>query len=114
VRLASRCCRDRGPSPMFGRWSYEMKWDGFRAIVRTVEGLRVHSRRGRNMTALLRALDELPAGVVSGYVYGFLPDRLAYAHVSCVACGAISSQGDEVGSSSRGAEIAVDQADCHG
>ena len=53
-----------GPLPQYGRWSYEVKWDGFRALVSTVAGLRVRSRRGWNMTALLPELEALPAGLV--------------------------------------------------
>ena len=32
--------------PTSGGWSFEVKWDGFRAIVSTEDGLRVRSRRG--------------------------------------------------------------------
>lgn len=39
-----------GPLPTLGDWSYEVKWDGFRAIVSTEGPLRVRSRRGWNMT----------------------------------------------------------------
>jgi hypothetical protein len=34
-----------GRLPTSGDWSYEVKWDGFRAIVSTESGLRVRSRR---------------------------------------------------------------------
>jgi ATP-dependent DNA ligase len=43
------------PDPMLARpaslpldsgYSYEVKWDGFRAVVSTENGLRVRSRRG--------------------------------------------------------------------
>ena len=33
-----------------GDYAYEVKWDGFRAIVSTEGTLRVRSRRGRDMT----------------------------------------------------------------
>jgi hypothetical protein len=33
-----------------GDYAYEVKWDGFRAIVSTEDGLRVWSRRGWDMT----------------------------------------------------------------
>jgi len=45
----------RIPEPMLARpaplprgpaWSFELKWDGFRALVSTEDGLRVRSRRG--------------------------------------------------------------------
>jgi ATP-dependent DNA ligase len=35
-----------GPLPLGQAWSFEVKWDGFRAIVSTEDGLRVRSRRG--------------------------------------------------------------------
>src|SRR5262245_6586706 len=53
-----------GPLPQTTGWSYEVKWDGFRAIVSTEDGLRVRSRRGWNMTSALPELAGLPAGVV--------------------------------------------------
>jgi ATP-dependent DNA ligase len=37
-------------------WFYGVKWDGFRAIVCTHDGLRVRSRRGRNLAALVPEL----------------------------------------------------------
>jgi ATP-dependent DNA ligase len=39
-----------GTLPTGSTWSFELKWDGFRALVSTEEGLRVRSRRGWNMT----------------------------------------------------------------
>jgi bifunctional non-homologous end joining protein LigD len=50
-----------GPLPTRGDWSFEVKWDGFRAIVST-EGapLRVRSRRGRDMAPLVPELSALP------------------------------------------------------
>jgi bifunctional non-homologous end joining protein LigD len=53
-----------GRLPRGEGWSYEVKWDGFRAIVCTHDGLRVRSRRGRNMAALLPELAELPDGLM--------------------------------------------------
>jgi ATP-dependent DNA ligase len=35
--------------PTRGSWAYEVKWDGFRAIVSTEGSLRVRSRRGWNL-----------------------------------------------------------------
>jgi bifunctional non-homologous end joining protein LigD len=60
------------PEPMLARpdrlprgdYSYEVKWDGFRAIVATEDRLRVLSRRGWNMTELLPELNALPRGLV--------------------------------------------------
>jgi bifunctional non-homologous end joining protein LigD len=49
-----------GELPTGEGWAYEVKWDGFRAIVSTEDGLRVRSRRGWNMTDRLPELGELP------------------------------------------------------
>ena len=53
-----------GPLPTRGEWAYEVKWDGFRALVSTEDGLRVRSRRGWNMTELVPELGEIPADVM--------------------------------------------------
>ena len=53
-----------GPIPTAPGWSFEVKWDGFRALVSTIDGLRVRSRRGWDMTPLLPELRSLPAGLV--------------------------------------------------
>jgi len=45
-------------------FAYEVKWDGFRAIVSTVNGLRVRSRRGWDMTHAVPELERLPAGLI--------------------------------------------------
>jgi bifunctional non-homologous end joining protein LigD len=42
-----------GPLPTGQGWRFELKWDGFRALVSTEDGLRVRSRRGWNMTPVL-------------------------------------------------------------
>jgi ATP-dependent DNA ligase len=39
-----------GRLPTSGDYAYEVKWDGFRAIVSTEGPLRVRSRRGWDMT----------------------------------------------------------------
>ena len=61
------------PQPMLSRlshdlpsgdYAYELKWDGFRAIVSTMDGLRVRSRRGWDMTELLPELADLPPRLV--------------------------------------------------
>ena len=65
-----------GPIPTRGDWSYEVKWDGFRAIVST-EGtpLRVRSRRGWDMTSLLPELSVLPiAATLDGELVAFGAD----------------------------------------
>ena len=53
-----------GPLPSSTGWLFEVKWDGFRAIVSTEDGLRVRSRRGWNMTDAVPELADLPAGLV--------------------------------------------------
>ncbi len=53
-----------GPLPELGNWAFEVKWDGFRALVSTAEGLGIRSRRGRDLTEIVRELDELPRGLV--------------------------------------------------
>jgi bifunctional non-homologous end joining protein LigD len=52
-----------GPLPK-GDYAYELKWDGFRAIVSTTGGLRVRSRRGWDMTELVPELADLPPRLV--------------------------------------------------
>ena len=53
-----------GPLPSGQGWSFELKWDGFRAIVSSEDGVRVRSRRGWDMTAMLPELRRLPSGLV--------------------------------------------------
>jgi bifunctional non-homologous end joining protein LigD len=53
-----------GPLPTSGDYSYEVKWDGFRAIVSTEGPLRVRSRRGWDMTDQLAFLADLPVRAV--------------------------------------------------
>jgi bifunctional non-homologous end joining protein LigD len=56
-----------GPLPRRSDYAFEVKWDGFRAIVATENGLRVRSRRGWDMTAHVNFLADLPAcGVFDG------------------------------------------------
>ena len=69
------------PSPMLARaestlpvgdYAFEVKWDGFRAIVSTDSGFRVRSRRGWNMTPFIPELarDDL-RGVFDGELVAF-------------------------------------------
>lgn len=53
-----------GRLPTSGDYSYEVKWDGFRAIVSTEGPLRVRSRRGWDMTEHLGFLSDLPVRAV--------------------------------------------------
>jgi ATP-dependent DNA ligase len=62
-----------GPIPSRGDWVFEVKWDGFRAIVST-EGtpLRVRSRRGWDMTPFVPELSALPvAATFDGELVAF-------------------------------------------
>jgi bifunctional non-homologous end joining protein LigD len=64
-----------GKLPRRGAWSYEVKWDGFRAIVSTEGPLRVRSRRGWNMTEHVRFLEQLPVrAVLDGELVAFGDD----------------------------------------
>ena len=49
-----------GGIPFGDGWAFELKWDGFRAIVSTEDGLRVRSRRGWKMTQRVPELAVLP------------------------------------------------------
>jgi bifunctional non-homologous end joining protein LigD len=53
-----------GRMPASGDYAYEVKWDGFRAIVSTEGTLRVRSRRGWDMTPYVGFLAELPVWAV--------------------------------------------------
>ena len=64
LRLPDPMLSRPGPLPSGSAWTYELKWDGFRAIVSTEDGMRVRSRRGWNMTPVLPELRALPAGLV--------------------------------------------------
>jgi bifunctional non-homologous end joining protein LigD len=61
-----------GRLPPPGDYSYEMKWDGFRAVVSTEGQLRVRSRRGWNMTEHVQFLVHLPVrAVLDGELVAF-------------------------------------------
>jgi bifunctional non-homologous end joining protein LigD len=53
-----------GRLPAGGGYSFEVKWDGFRAIVSTEGPLRVRSRRGWDMTPHVGFLAELPVAAI--------------------------------------------------
>ena len=53
-----------GAIPAGDDWAFELKYDGFRAIVSTEDGLQVRSRRAWNMSDRVPELRELPAGLV--------------------------------------------------
>ena len=50
--------------PTGSGWSFELKWDGFRALVSTEGAFHVRSRRGWNITTTLPELHTLPVGLV--------------------------------------------------
>ena len=60
-----------GPMPTGPGWSYEVKWDSFLALVSTIDGLHVRSRRGWNMTEALPELRALEALVLDGELVAF-------------------------------------------
>jgi bifunctional non-homologous end joining protein LigD len=51
MRLPSPMLARSGPIPS-GDYAYELKWDGFRALLSNQGDFRVLSRRGWNMTEL--------------------------------------------------------------
>ena len=71
-----------GPLPSGSAWSFELKWDGFRAIVSTEDELRVRSRRGWNMTTALPELRGLPGGLVlDGELVAWKGRELYFPHI---------------------------------
>jgi bifunctional non-homologous end joining protein LigD len=50
--------------PTSGDYAYELKWDGFRAIVSTEGTLRVRSRRGWDMTQHVLFLEHIPVRAI--------------------------------------------------
>jgi bifunctional non-homologous end joining protein LigD len=64
-----------GPLPTRGSYAFEVKWDGFRAIVSTQDRLRVRSRRGWDMTEHVLFLSDLPVrAVLDGELVAFDED----------------------------------------
>jgi bifunctional non-homologous end joining protein LigD len=64
-----------GLLPTRSDWAYEVKWDGFRAIVSTEGRFRVCSRRGWDMTGLVPELAALPVfATLDGELCAFGPD----------------------------------------
>ena len=53
-----------GGIPSGDGWAFELKYDGFRAIVSTENGLQIRSRRAWNMSDRVPELRELPPGLV--------------------------------------------------
>jgi bifunctional non-homologous end joining protein LigD len=81
-RLLSPMLARSGPVPS-GDYAFELKWDGFRALLSNQGEFRVVSRRGWNMTGLLPELRDLPAsGVFDGELVAFA-DRRPYFPLVC-------------------------------
>src|SRR5262249_13730285 len=64
LRLPDPMLSRSGSLPIGPGWLFEVKWDGFRAIVSTEGDLRVRSRRGWDMTDAVPELGALPSGLV--------------------------------------------------
>ena len=94
-----------------GAWSFEVKWDGFRAIVSTEGPLRVRSRRGWNMTEHVGFLAQLPVdAVLDGELVAFGEDgkpdfervcmRMLHRHaeipLTFIAFDVLSVEGEDV------------------
>ena len=61
-----------GALPTRGEYAYELKWDGFRALLSTEGRLRIRSRRGWDMTPLLPELASFPVfGTFDGELVAF-------------------------------------------
>jgi bifunctional non-homologous end joining protein LigD len=75
LRLPQPMLARSGPLPS-GDYAFELKWDGFRAIVGRNGGFRVRSRRGWDMTGLVPELGDVPAqGVFDGELVAFADGR---------------------------------------
>ena len=57
-----------GPLPARGTWSFEPKLDGWRALVYVGDGVRVMSRRGKELTSSVPELQSLSAVLPAGTV----------------------------------------------
>src|SRR5829696_3694705 len=66
-----------GSLPEGADWRFELKLDGFRAIVSTTGGVRIRSRRGSRMGHLLPELADLPPRLtLDGELVAFGEDKL--------------------------------------
>ena len=73
-----------GPLPSGPGWAYELKWDGIRALVDiSLDGLRIISRRGNEVTPAYPELDGLvgtvPDVLLDGEVVAFRDGRPSFA-----------------------------------
>ena len=82
-----------GQIPTAAGWAFEIKFDGFRAIMSTAKGLQVRSRRAWNMTDRVPELAKIPRGLVlDGELVAFnehgaphwplVCDRVLHGHAS--------------------------------
>ena len=61
-----------GPIPTRGDYAFEVKWDGFRGLLSTENGMRLRSRRGWDMTELVPELGPFPVyGTFDGELVAF-------------------------------------------
>jgi hypothetical protein len=75
LRLPSPMLARSGPLPS-GDYAFELKWDGFRALVSRNGDFSVRSRRGWNMTPLVPELGDLPVhGVFDGELIALADGR---------------------------------------
>jgi bifunctional non-homologous end joining protein LigD len=82
MRLPTPMLSKPGPLPTGDGWMFEPKWDGFRAIVSTVDGLGVHSRSGWQMAGRIPEFAALPPGLVlDGELVAFEGDDPWFPHV---------------------------------
>jgi bifunctional non-homologous end joining protein LigD len=66
-----------GTLPTRDRYAFELKWDGFRCLLSTENGLRARSRRGWDMTELLPELASFPVyGTFDGELVAFDSERV--------------------------------------
>jgi hypothetical protein len=77
-----------GRLPTSGDYSYEVKWDGFRAIVSTEGTLRLRSRRGWDMTPHVSFLADLPVKVSRPYARTRAAEEFSQAPALSRATGA--------------------------
>src|SRR4051812_41747308 len=79
MRLPEPMLLRPGTLPLGSGYSYELKWDGFRALVSTVDRPRVRSRRGWDMTSLLPEFETLPVGLMlDGELVAFADGRPSF------------------------------------
>lgn len=64
-----------GKVPTSGEWAFEVKWDGFRALVSRDGDLRVRTRWGTDLTELVPELEEIPVpALLDGELVAFNED----------------------------------------